>query len=125
MDFNLPGLLTAPEITQWAAGIALVVAIFQQLSWIPIPEGSRTRAWAVTLLSAGVVVLTSGGIPTADLGSFVLAEVMTWASLAAASLGLNRAGTYTAQTIQEKTEAAEPSGAADTEPTTNTRGDAP
>lgn len=95
MTFDLPGLLTAPEITAWAAGIALIVGVIQQLSFVPIPDGSRARAWAVSLLAAAVIALTIPSVSAPDVGQFALAAVMSWASLAAASLGLNRAGSYT------------------------------
>jgi hypothetical protein len=122
MEFNLPGLLTAPEVTAWAAGIALIVGVIQQLSFIPIPDGSRARAWAVSILAAAIIVLTLPMAGEAAVGQLVLAAVLSWAALASASLGLNRAGSYSVKAVQ-----AGVSGPAveDSPPTTNTRGDAP
>lgn len=104
MTFDLPGLLTAPEITAWAAGIALIVGVIQQLSWVPIPDGSRARAWAVSIIAAIIIVLTIPSVQAPDVGQFALAAAMSWASLAAASLGLNRAGSYTVKAATKETE---------------------
>jgi hypothetical protein len=95
MEITLPGVLTGPEITAWAAGIALIVGVVQQISFIPIPDGSKARAWAVSVLAAAVVVLTLPSVASPDAGQLILAGVLTWAGLASASLGLNRAGTAT------------------------------
>lgn len=120
MPFDqLPALLTAAEVTAWAAAIALLVGVIQQLSWVPIPEGSKARAWAVSILAAAIIGLSLPGVTAPDAPQLILAAVMSWASLAGTSLAVNRAGTYTAQTLYPRSEAI------DEEPTLNTRGDAP
>lgn len=123
MEFNLPGLLTAPEVTSWAAAIAAIVAIIQELSWVPIPAGSRARAWAVSILAAGVVALTIPAVATSDPSQLVAAAVLSWASLAGTALAANRAGTYASEAVASRL-ATDPD-ADDDDPTLNTRGDAP
>lgn len=118
---DLPGLLTAAEVAAWAAGIAVIVGVIQQLSWVPIPEGSKARAWAVSLLAAAIIGLTLPDVAAPDPTQLILAAVMSWASLAGTALAANRAGSYTVQTVHAR--AIDAPG--DDEPTLNTRGDAP
>lgn len=98
---NLPSILTDAEVVFYGGTIALLTGIVQQLSWIPIPDGSRARAWVLSLLSVGFVGLS---VPGAEYGgtTLVLALVLSWSALAAASLGLNRAGSFTVQAAVER-----------------------
>lgn len=102
MELALPSIFTDAEITAWAASIALIVGIAQQLSPIPLPEGSKARAWAVSALAAGFVALAA---PAAGLEgpNLILGLVLSWAALAAASLGINRAGSFAVTQVKADT----------------------
>lgn len=98
---NLPSILTDAEVVFYGGTIALLTGIVQRLSWIPIPEGSRARAWVLSVLAAVFVGLAASG--TEHTGTaLVLALILSWSALAAASLGLNRAGSFTATAIAER-----------------------
>lgn len=94
MELALPSIFTDAEITAWAASVALIVGILQNLSPVPIPEGSRPRAWLVSIGAAVFVGLAAPGSGLEGT-NLVLGVILSWAALAAASLGLNRAGTAT------------------------------
>lgn len=105
MDLNLPSIFTDAQVATFAATIALLVGILQQISWIPLADGSRARAWTVAIAAALFVGLsvTTTTLTGTDL---ILGAVLAWIALASASLGINRAGSYTVQAVQ--TRATEP-----------------
>lgn len=98
---NLPSILTDAEVVFYGGTIALLAGIIQRLSWIPIPEDSRARAWVLSVLSAIFVGLSAPG--TEHGGTvLVLALVLSWTALAAASLGINRAGSFTIEVARAR-----------------------
>lgn len=98
---NLPSILTDAEVVFYGGTIALLTGIVQRLSWIPIADGSRARAWVLSVLAALFVGLSAPG--TGHSGTtLALALILSWSALAAASLGLNRAGSYTVQTATDR-----------------------
>lgn len=100
MEF-LPSILTDAEVATFAATAALMTAIIQQLSFVPIPDGSKARAWIVSVLSAIFVGLSVPGSGH-EGPALALAVMLSWSALAAASLGINRAGAFTAHAIEER-----------------------
>lgn len=104
---DLPSLLSDAEVATFAATIALLVGILQNLSWIPLPDGSRPRAWAVAILAGLFVGLA---VPKAGLegSELVLGLVLSFTALSAASLGLNRGGTFVAREASAALEKASP-----------------
>lgn len=103
IGLNLPSILTDAEIVFYGGVVAVMTAIVQTLSWIPIPEGSRARAWIIVVLSALFVGLSAG--PAGYTGAnLVLALILSWSALSAASLGLNRAGSYTVAVATDRAE---------------------
>lgn len=98
---NLPSILTDAEVVFYGGVIAILTAIVQRLSWIPIPEDSRARAWVLAVLSAIFVGLSAPGADYAGT-TLVLALVLSWTALGAASLGLNRAGSYTGSALADR-----------------------
>lgn len=98
---SLPSILTDAEVVFFGGVIALLTGIIQRLSWIPIPEGSRARAWVLSVLSAVFVGLSVSG--SGHTGTtLALALILSWSALAAAALGLNRAGSTAATAIAER-----------------------
>ena len=76
MDLNLPSLMTGEQLTAWAAEIAIVIGILQHLSFVPMPEGSKARAYAVVVLSIAVVFFMALGADATDLPSLIAAAVL-------------------------------------------------
>lgn len=109
MELALPSIFTDAEITAWAASIALIVGILQNLSPVPIPEGSRPRAWLVSIGAAVFVGLAAPGSGLEGT-NLVLGVILSWAALAAASLGLNRAGTATVKAARSPSPVSGPPG---------------
>lgn len=101
VGLNLPSILTDAEVVFYGGTIAILTGIIQALSWFPIPEGSRARAWVIAALAALFVGLSAPGVAYAG-AQLVLALVLSWTALGAASLGLNRAGSFTGQVIAER-----------------------
>lgn len=97
---DLPSILTDAEVTTYAALIALLIGIAQAVSFVPMPEGSRARAIACAVLAALFVGLSASG---ADLSGpdLVIALIFSFTALAAASLGINRAGSFVARQASE------------------------
>lgn len=102
MDLNLPSILTDSQVVFFGGTIALLVAVLQQISFIPLSDGSKARAWAVSVAAAVFVGLsTSGtGLTGAELA---LALILSWIALASAALGINRAGSFTVQSVKAST----------------------
>lgn len=101
MDFNLPSILTDAQVATFAATIGLLVGILQTVSFIPMPEGSRARAVATAIL-AGVFVALHAPLSGHSGTQLILAVILSYAALGGAALGLNRAGSYTAQVIADR-----------------------
>lgn len=90
---NLPSILTDAEIVFYGGVGALLVGIVQMLSFVPIPDGSKARAWAVAIVSALFVGLAAPSTSYEGV-ELALAIILSWTALASASLGLNRGGSY-------------------------------
>lgn len=101
IGLNLPSVLTDAEVVFYGGVIAVLTAIVQQLSFIPIPEGSRARAWIIVVLSALFVGLSASAAHFAGT-NLVLALILSWTALSAASLGLNRAASYTVAVAKDR-----------------------
>lgn len=102
----LPSIFTDAEVALYAGTIAVIVGVLQNVSWIPMPEGSRARATAVSLIALVFVGLQAVALaPTMPLNQLILAFLLSWAAVAAASLGLNRAGTSAVKTVTTATAA--------------------
>lgn len=99
MELNLPSILTDAQVATFAATIALLVGIGQQLSPIPLPEGSKARAWAVAVLSGLFVALVAPGAGLEGV-NLAMGVVLSFTALAAASLGLNRGGSYAINAVK-------------------------
>lgn len=122
---DLPSLLTDAEVATFAATIALLVGVLQNLSWVPIPEGSRTRAWAVAILAALFVGLAAPGAELSGT-NLVLGLVLSYTALSAAALGVNRAGSFAVREANTAIAKASPGGGDSGDgPTLDTRGSAP
>lgn len=103
IGLNLPSILTDAEVVFYGGVIAVMTAIIQALSWIPIPEGSRARAWIILVLSVLFVALSAGA--TGYTGTnLVLALILSVTALSAGSLGLNRAASYTVAVATDRAE---------------------
>ena len=100
---NLPSILTDAEIVFYGGVGALLVGIVQMLSFVPIPDGSKARAWAVAVIAALFVGLSAPGTSYEGV-QLALAIILSWTALASASLGLNRAGSYTISTAKAASE---------------------
>ena len=100
MDLNLPFILTDAEVVAFGGIIALLVGVLQTMQFVPLPEGSKTRAWAVAIAAAVFVGLS---VPGTSLGGpeLAMAVLLSWIALASSSLGLNRAGSYTVKVATE------------------------
>lgn len=101
MDLNLPSILTDAEVATYAATIAALVGILQTVSIVPIPDGSKARAIAVAILAAlfvGLHAPLTGHEPQ----QLVVAILLSYAALASAALGINRAGSFTVQKVQAR-----------------------
>lgn len=96
---NLPSILTDAEIVFYGGVGALLVGIVQMLSFIPIPDGSKGRAWAIAIVSALFVGLAA---PATSYEGVELAQaiILSWTALASASLGLNRGGSFAITTAK-------------------------
>lgn len=107
MELALPSILTDAEVVAFGGIIALLVGILQTLQFVPMPDGSRARAWAVSLASALFVGLATPGTEQSGT-ALALAVILSWIALASASLGLNRAGSFTVKAATDR--AADPPG---------------
>lgn len=85
---SLTAVFTAAGAIAWAAIITYFVLVTQALSFIPMPEGSRARVWAVGVLSALVVVLAVLDRGEAFSPNYAIEVALAFANLVAAASGV-------------------------------------
>lgn len=84
----LAEVFTAPGAIAWAAVITYLVLVSQSLNIVPLPEGSRTRAWAVGILAALVVLGGAFEVGIAVEPATIVGIVLAFANVVAAASGV-------------------------------------
>jgi hypothetical protein len=106
----LAEVFTAAGAIAWAAIITYLVLVSQALKFVPLPEGSTVRAWAIGLLSA--LVVAGGAI---ELGvdvtpAAIVGYVLAFANVVAAASGVRVATKAVAPNITAAANEPKPSG---------------
>jgi hypothetical protein len=96
MDFlSLSGVFDAAGAIAWGAIITYLVLVAQSISFIPMPQGSKARVWAIGGLSVLVVGLAVWERAAPVTPDYLVEIVLSFANLVAAAAGV-RASTKVA-----------------------------
>lgn len=84
-------VFSAPGAIAWAAVITYLVLVSQSLAFIPLPEGSNARAWAVGILAAMVVIGGALEVGVDLTPASIVGIVLAFANVVAAASGVRQA----------------------------------
>lgn len=84
-------VFTAPGAIAWAAIITYLVLVSQALNFIPLPEGSTARAWAIGLLTLLAVIGGWIELGTVLTPASLVGAVLAFANVVASASGVRMA----------------------------------
>lgn len=92
MDFlPLKSVFDGAGAVLWGALITYFVLVIQSVSFIPMPEGSRVRTWAIGILCALVMALAVADRGQSFSPNYAIAVALSLANLIAAAAGIRAA----------------------------------